>query len=159
MVLPTPVAAYNFNGDANDEVGGNNGTINGATLTSGKVAWGYDFDGTNDEISIPYDALLQPSGSFSFSVLVKTGSDVTNQQWILNHRNSFAASWSAYALKLVNSNFRFQMEGNGVNSQQCISSVTISTNTWYHVVVTVTSGDVAHIYVDAVDNGAVRAIV
>ncbi len=49
------VAYYPFNGNANDESGnGNNGTVNGATLTSdryGNVGRAYSFDGVNDWIS------------------------------------------------------------------------------------------------------------
>ncbi len=48
------VASYPFNGNANDESGnGNNGTVNGATLTTdrfGKANSAYSFDGTNDYI-------------------------------------------------------------------------------------------------------------
>jgi hypothetical protein len=57
-VLPTQglVAYYPFNGNANDESGnGNNGTVNGATLTTdrfGRVSKAYSFNGTNAYILI-----------------------------------------------------------------------------------------------------------
>jgi len=48
------VAYYPFNGNANDESGnGNNGTVNGATLTSdrfGNANSAYSFDGVNMRI-------------------------------------------------------------------------------------------------------------
>lgn len=38
-----------------DTHGSSNGTINGATYTaSGKINWGYDFDGTNDYITVSH---------------------------------------------------------------------------------------------------------
>jgi hypothetical protein len=49
------VAYYPFNGNANDESGnGNNGTVNGATLTRDRLGNGskaYSFDGVNDFIN------------------------------------------------------------------------------------------------------------
>jgi uncharacterized protein (TIGR02145 family) len=55
--IPTEglVSWWPFNGNANDESGnGNNGTVNGATLTSdrfGATAKAYNFDGSNDNIN------------------------------------------------------------------------------------------------------------
>ena len=51
------VGWWPFNGNANDESGnGNNGTVNGATLTSdrfGNAGKAYSFDGVNDWINMP----------------------------------------------------------------------------------------------------------
>jgi len=71
--LPTNglVAYYPFNGNANDESGnGNNGTVNGATMTAdrkGNVNKAYSFDGSNSIV------LNQPflTGVFSLSIWVK----------------------------------------------------------------------------------------
>ena len=50
------VGWWPFNGNANDESGnGNNGTVNGAILTSDRIGnngSAYDFDGINDAIDI-----------------------------------------------------------------------------------------------------------
>jgi hypothetical protein len=54
----TPVAYYPFNGNANDAVGTNNGTVNGATLTTdrfGNVNSAYSFDGVDDFIGLNYN--------------------------------------------------------------------------------------------------------
>jgi hypothetical protein len=59
-----------FNGNANDESGnGNNGTVNGATLTSdrfGNANSAYEFDGLNDIISSQLINPLQTTWSLSF---------------------------------------------------------------------------------------------
>ena len=51
------VGWWPFNGNANDESGNNNnGTVNGATLTSdrfGNQGSAFGFDGVNDNITIP----------------------------------------------------------------------------------------------------------
>jgi Laminin G domain. len=72
------VAYYPFNGNANDESGnGNNGTVNGATLTTdrfGNANNAYSFNGVNNEVRV-----LNPFGqnvpnSLSISVWIKTTS-------------------------------------------------------------------------------------
>ena len=59
------VAYYPFNGNANDESGnGNNGTVNGATLTSdrfGNSEKAYSFDGITNYISIPHSESINCS--------------------------------------------------------------------------------------------------
>jgi hypothetical protein len=61
-----------FNGNANDESGnGNNGTVNGATLTSdrfGNINSAYSFNGINfNHIAIPSDSSLDLVNDFSIS--------------------------------------------------------------------------------------------
>ena len=64
------VAYYPFNGNANDESGnGNNGTVNGATLTTdrfGNANSAYSFDGVDDFIDFSNDWIAE-GGPFSFS--------------------------------------------------------------------------------------------
>ncbi|MDC3133894.1 hypothetical protein OA958_03555, partial [Bacteroidota bacterium] len=67
------VAYYPFNGNANDESGnGNNGTVNGATLTNdrfGNADEAYDFDGIDDCIDInsqSIDLFIYNSMTLSF---------------------------------------------------------------------------------------------
>ena len=59
------VTYYPFNGNANDESGnGNNGTVNGATLTTdrfGNTNSAYEFDGINKHIVVPNNSILNPS--------------------------------------------------------------------------------------------------
>ena len=46
---------WDFKGDANDIIGGNDGTVNGATLTTdrfGNADSAYNFDGITDKINI-----------------------------------------------------------------------------------------------------------
>ena len=45
------VSWWRFEGDASDEIGGNDGVVNGATLTSGKFGQAYRFDGVDDYIN------------------------------------------------------------------------------------------------------------
>lgn len=75
------VGYWPFNGNANDESGnGNNGTVNGATLTSdrfGVANKAYNFDGVNDNI------LVENSNSLNPSIL-------TLNVWIFANANNLA---------------------------------------------------------------------
>jgi gliding motility-associated-like protein len=67
------VACYPFNSNANDESGNNNnGTINGATLTTdrfGKANSAYNFNGSSDFIDVSPNQLQ--NSTFSYSVWIK----------------------------------------------------------------------------------------
>jgi hypothetical protein len=72
------VGWWPFNGNANDESGnGNNGTVNGATLTTdrfGQVGKAYSFDGNADYIVIPNNNSLNPSSiTISFWAFFNNG--------------------------------------------------------------------------------------
>lgn len=76
------VASYPFNGNANDESGnGNNGVVNGATLTSdrfGKANSAYSFDGVSNSISLPLNlnGTLINSKKLTISAFVNTNSTI-----------------------------------------------------------------------------------
>lgn len=61
-----------FCGNANDESGnGNNGTVNGATLTSdrfGNAGKAYSFDGVNDYVAATLNGMTNQNSSFSVSI-------------------------------------------------------------------------------------------
>jgi hypothetical protein len=72
------VARYDFNGNANDSVGGHHGAIHGATPTSNRFTNGssaYSFNGTNAYIEIPDHSVFSISTTrkFSMSVWMRPG--------------------------------------------------------------------------------------
>ena len=71
------VAYYPFTGNANDSSGnGNNGTVNGATLTTdrfGRANTGYYFNG-NSSITVPLSTSLQPTKKITIAVWVNVDS-------------------------------------------------------------------------------------
>ena len=88
------LAWYPFNGNANDESGnGNNGIVNGATLTFGKDGnqdSAYSFDGNNDYIDIGANTAFNlTSSGFSFSFWLEPLSTPSSQsRQILSHPNN-----------------------------------------------------------------------
>jgi hypothetical protein len=77
------VGYWPFNGNANDESGnGNNGTVNGATLTTdrfGNVNNAYNFDGVDDYNEIDVDSLLQ--NGLSISVWIRSNLPNSQSDW------------------------------------------------------------------------------
>ncbi len=72
------VGYWPFNGNANDESGnGNNGTVNGATLTTdrcGNISSAYFLDGINDYIEVIDNNSLAINGDISISVWINLSS-------------------------------------------------------------------------------------
>ena len=65
------IAYYPFTGNANDAVGTNNGTVNGATLTTdrfGNANSAYSFNGTSANINLGASATLRPTAQITYSV-------------------------------------------------------------------------------------------
>ena len=82
IVSDGSVACYSFNGNANDESGnGNNGTVNGATLTTdrfGNSDSAYDFDGIDDSISVNNAETLNLTNEVTLSAWISV---TNNSSW------------------------------------------------------------------------------
>lgn len=86
------VAYYDFNGDANDIIGGNNGTVTGATLTTdrfGNSNRAYNFSADGDKISCPASNYWITS-NFTLSAWIKTWTLVDGENMI------FHKDWSSW---------------------------------------------------------------
>jgi hypothetical protein len=82
------VGYWPFCGNANDASGnGNNGTVNGATLTTdrfGSANGSYSFDGYNDLIRVPHQPNLNLLGDYSISVWIEGDfQNLFNNNWVL----------------------------------------------------------------------------
>ena len=81
----TPVAYYPFTGNANDAIGTNNGTVNGATLSTdrfGNANNAYLFDGVDDFILINHN--FGPYSELSISAWYKLEGTSPNLQAIVS---------------------------------------------------------------------------
>ena len=125
------VGWWGFNGNASDESGnGNNGTVNGATLTTdrfGNASSAYDFDGVNDLISLSsnYDPAERTISAW-FSLDLYS----TLRQCILN--NDYPQLINGHTIFTVIANDSLNLQsGNGGS----ITSPPVL-NQWYFVCVT-----------------------
>lgn len=146
--IPTDyVAYYPFNGDADDYSGnGNNGTVNGATLSTNR------FGGSDSAYYFPSASSISVSnnsdlyfgtGDFSVCFWFKTTS--TGNRWVLSLDN--ASSTIGHNYGIVSGKFRFNIRGTLGGS--ITSNNNISLNTYYHIVCIRQSGTMT-MYVDNV---------
>lgn len=132
------IAFYPFNGDARDESGNDyNGTVNGATLTTdrfGEANKAYEFDGTNDWISIGNVANL---GTSDFTVAAWINIYSFQQNKVLNKGLTSVGTPpnSGYGLR---NGYNFDEE---IEFQLCCEGVSgnltnydkAQLNTWYYI--------------------------
>jgi hypothetical protein len=96
-ISPPPglAAWWPGDGDANDIVGTNNGTLlNGATFAPGEVGSAFSFDGISQCVQIPYSQTLA-SSNYSFEAWVKPLAQVSNS---LNQSLIFGQSYGRHLI-------------------------------------------------------------
>jgi hypothetical protein len=91
------VGWWPFNGGANDESGlGNNGAVNGATLTDdrfGSSGKAYNFDGINDDILVPHNPLFN-SNPITINLWMKSNGDADGGNLITKYCCSNWQGWT-----------------------------------------------------------------
>jgi gliding motility-associated-like protein len=155
------VGYYPFCGNANDGSGnGNNGVVSGATLTIdrfGNTNSAYNFNGTNNYITIANVAANTFTSTFSISVWVKPAAGYGSGSSPNGTQNQIVSKWgfagvnnASYSLGVDQAGIAFTGVHNGsVSSSVNSSPSTISINEWHHLVSTL-SGGVLRLYVDNV---------
>ena len=132
------VGWWPFNGNANDESGnGNNGTVNGATLTTdrnGVANQAYSFDG-NDWVTVSNSISLQNINSVTISSWVNVNLWFSNTYFPILTKTDQTSTFGKFGCYLRNngawSHFSNQETGFGT---------TYTLNTWYNTVFTMQSG-------------------
>jgi len=149
------VGYWPFNGNANDASGnGNNGTVNGATLTTdrfGNPNSAYSFDGINDEISAPDSPLFEQNArsvtlwinanAFCPTVTIRSdiiGKDGLTRQWVIQLEQSGQIRNAVFA----NQEYTF-------NSNQ-----SINLSTWYFITCT-WDGATSNTYINGMFRGSI----
>jgi hypothetical protein len=155
------VAYYPFNGNANDESGnGNNGTINGATLTTdrnGNVNSAYSFNGTSDNIRINNSTNLN-NPSVSISGWFYTNTNATDT--FFGAKSIIGKYWDSPSNCDSNYNsYIFCLAKQNNNSTVCLGTSFYSGNdfyynqpvnigTWYHFTFVHDSSSGGKIYIN-----------
>ena len=129
------VGWWPFNGNANDESGnGNNGTVNGATLTTdrfGALDKAYDFDGVDDIIIVTNENNFDLQQGISISVWIKK-STMSSSSHIISKFQNFDDS---YSVKTVNTNLGFDLAQSPAAWTQFTSNSNVDTS-WTKILVT-----------------------
>jgi hypothetical protein len=138
------VGYWPFCGNANDESGnGNDGTVNGATLTEdrfGNAGSAYNFDGMDDIISVPFQT-TQMDENYSISTWIQP-SDYSSPypQILWSNSNNGASNEYSFRMQLdsISQSLMYWMEIGASNTGQIISSDSqqIAEGNNYHIAIT-----------------------
>lgn len=126
-----------------------NGTNNGATVNqAGKIGKAYDFDGVTDYVS---SAAPISFGAFSISAWVKAD-NLNNFRTVYGGRYNSSGN-PLVQLRFYNSKIGIEMRSNtnsgtGTGYLNTYGSTTLSTGTWYYVILTYDDSGAVKIYLD-----------
>ncbi len=158
------VGEWLFDGNANDTSGnGNNGTVNGATLTAdrfGNSNKAYSFDGgnSNNNISLPEGINAGTNITFNLWVYPKTiTTTVVSQEIMLfYHRAGYRDIGVVYGSPVIGqsgSKIFFTTFGTDNSGGNLLSNSDLSLNTWHQITVTY-DGNLKKLYIDGVLNNS-----
>ena len=133
------VAYYPFCGNANDDSGnGNNGTVNGATLTTdrfGSVNSAYSFNGTSNFIKVLDNDLLDLTQNLTLSAWISPNSVVNEQAIFGKGKISSQTGYSLLHNVLTPKKTGISIQNQPIPvSEAHINSSTLNLNTWYQLV-------------------------
>jgi len=156
------VGYWPFNGNANDESGnGNNGTVNGATLTSdrfGNVGKAYSFDGVSNYINVNNSSSLNITGTqISISYWLRFENELISE----NYQGISKCGWDCgggYELLFRNSYYSANDPGRvDLNSRQGnfnTNGILSYQNTWMNLTATFNNG-IGIIYFNGIQQNTV----
>jgi hypothetical protein len=134
------VGYWPFCGNANDASGnGNNGTVNGATLTTdrfGNANSAFSLSGTSNSILVNDSPSLDfPQGVFSLCAEVKL-SGLGVEQGLIDHLDVGGPSvLSRYTLRVLpNNKIRFNLKDDENDWSSVDSDISLDVNVWYSIV-------------------------
>ena len=147
-------------GNANDIVDGNDGTLNGANFTAGKVGQAFSFDGVNDFVDTQATVGLTGAQARSIDVWVNIVAD-GGGSGAIPVGYGVAATDQLFALAITKPGGDLSAARNVFFSgffNDLLGTMPISLNTWHHIAVTYDGTTVA-IYVDGVlDVSALKSL-
>jgi hypothetical protein len=145
-IAPNPasglVAYYPFSGNASDASGnGNDGTVNGATLTTdrfGNAGMAYSFNGTNNSIVIPASSSLDFTGTRQFAFSCWINSTSYNHQMIgfkgAALDTPYPNEWAVVIEPDKTLRFKVNADASNLTYSYLTTSASLQINTWSHVV-------------------------
>jgi len=136
---------------AHDSAGDNDGTIYGATWTSGKINSALSFDGVNDYIDVGDEDDLDfgATDSFTIEAWIKSGTD--NQAQIVSKRRFDGGGYGreGYCFKIHQNKLYFAIEDTYGHDPEIYSDTVVTDNEWHRVTaVRDVSSDKLYLYLD-----------
>lgn len=143
------VAWWRAEGNANDSVGGNHGTLmGGAGFGAGAVGQAFRFDGVDGWVSLANTSDMDfGTGDFTIELWANFDSVSRLQDLFVKVCCGFYPSHRVYALELDSGTLRFLVRDTTANENDLILPVSLSSGVWYHVAA-VREGDTNRLYLD-----------
>jgi hypothetical protein len=129
-----------FNGNSNDESGGgNNGFVNGATLTTDRfanIANAYDFDGINDIITINNSASFNFNSGQAISFWINISAyPSTSESIIFSQQISSSTDAVGFNVSISsNGKLNYRIGNGNTASYANVLNNSVNLNQWYHVI-------------------------
>ena len=132
------IGYYTSDNTPNTSIGSVNGTlVNGATYATGKINNAFSFDGVNDSVDLGDNYEFDGSTPFSVSLWVYPN-NVSGSKTLFGKQSPSGPSYFGYQLQLLDDNIRFAIYSDYNTGNYLVKkrSLSLSANTWYHVVLT-----------------------
>jgi hypothetical protein len=155
ILAQTLVASYPFNGNANDAVGGANGTVFGATITTdrfGNTGRAYNFNGTSDYIEAAADNLPTGNSTISLWFNADAGSISTNRPGVLGYggnSSGFCPGNSHIMVINLSGTNKYTTQAHCLNNYAEYTYPSPPENNWYNWTITI-NGTTIKMYVNGV---------
>jgi hypothetical protein len=162
--LQDPVSRWSAEGNANDSVDGNNGTLqNGATFAAGKIGQAFSFDGVDDFVEVPDSSSWDfGTGNFSVGGWFKGDALPSFPYATFIGRNTGTGDgwgdidWNIHIL--ANGKPEFQASNNGSPGVTLSAPTNVVDNQWHHIAVTRT-GNRFDIYIDGISEANITSVI
>jgi hypothetical protein len=144
---PYNVATADFNGDGKTDIVTSNAAANDISILNSLIpAAALNFDGVDDNVSIPNNAAFGITNAITIESWIKTTGSPTTEQYVVTKNDD-----SYYiGLNVAGANGKVSFYLNGVSSSWLYSnSTTLNDNNWHHIGCTY-NGSTMSIYVDGV---------
>ncbi len=158
LEMHSPIAAYDLpegsGSTTNDRTSNNyDGTISGASWSTGEFTYGLSFDGTNDKVS--FSTHPSTSGSFSVAAWAKIDSQSGFHPVATNYTPEMVEEAYGWRFGVKNGKVCLQLYKSFYpeNPYEAIGTTTLSTSKWYLIAATYdASTDAMKVYVNGTDD-------
>ena len=138
------ISYWKLDGDATDSAGTNDGTIYGATPTTGQVGGAMYFDGVDDYISVPDNPSLDITGEITLTCWTKLLSRDTSELQMSFGKHGAYTIYAESHIDGGTGNWKGQITG---SEGSLYGTTKLETGQWYHLAVTY-DGQTIKVYLD-----------